>query len=306
MNDKIICIIGPTAVGKTSFSIEIAKRIDAEIVNADSMQIYKYMDIGTAKPTPQEQNQVKHHLVDIVEPDEDFNVKTFTQKAIKAIKGIKDRGKRALIVGGTGLYIKGLLYGIFDAPSKSEQIRAKIREEIQSKGLDYVHDRLKKIDPISAKHIHPNDQKRIIRAMEIFILTGKSRTELQIEQRQSFTPAYDYRLIGLTDDREVVYQRIDQRCEDMIKNGLIQEVESLRERGYNAGLQSMQAIGYSHVNLYLEGKLDYDEMIRLFKRDSRRYAKRQWTLFNSIENVLWINIDRYKDIDSYIETLGIV
>ncbi len=305
MKDKITIILGPTAVGKTRFSIMIAKRINAEIINADSMQIYKYMNIGTAKPTLEEQNEVKHHLIDIINPDDYFNVKIFTELAVQKIEEIKNKKKYPIIVGGTGLYIKGLLYGIFDTPTRNIRIRKQLKEDIQKYGLEYVHNILNKIDPETAIRIHPNDEKRIIRALEIFKLTGKSFTELQKEQQLQFKPAYNYKLIGLTDDRKTVYNRIEDRCDDMIDKGFIEEVKSLREMGYKSTLQSMQAIGYSHINRYLEGELNYDEMIRLFKRDSRRYAKRQWTLFNSINNVMWIKVDWNKNVNFYIDELGI-
>ncbi len=210
-NSLVICIVGPTAVGKTEFSIKIAQKTNAEIINADSMQIYKYMDIGTAKPTKEERNKVKHHLVDIINPDEEFNVKQFMELSINKIKEIKSIGKIPIVVGGTGLYIKALIHGIFDAPSSNKDIRKKIIDQINEYGIDHVYEKLKNVDVKSCERIHKNDQKRIIRALEVYEITGKTITSMQEEQRRLYKPPFKFKLIGLTDERESVYSRIEKR-----------------------------------------------------------------------------------------------
>lgn len=291
MKQKVLCIVGPTGVGKTDFSISISKKLKAEIISADSMQIYKFMNIGTAKPSIEQLNIVKHHLIDIIEPDKPFNVKDYVLLAEKTVAEIYSRNKFPIIVGGTGLYFKGLLNGIFDAPIRNDELRRAILKEIEEIGLENVYKNLAKVDPVAANRIHPNDKKRIIRALEIYKLTGKPISILQIEQATKFNTPYNYIFIGVTDERDKIYNRIEERCDKMLNSGFVQEVIELRGRGYHSNLQSMKAIGYNHINKYLDKLIDYDEMVRTFKRDSRRYAKRQWTLFNSIKEVNWIKIN---------------
>ncbi|MFW5799196.1 MAG: tRNA (adenosine(37)-N6)-dimethylallyltransferase MiaA [Spirochaetota bacterium] len=294
----VLGIVGPTGVGKTETSLYIAENYDGEIINADSMQIYKFMDIGTAKPTKEQLNRVKHHLIDIIEPDEAFNVKNYVDIAEKTINEVRSRNKLPILVGGTGLYYKALLYGIFDAPDRNEKIRKEISEEINKIGLEEVHKKLSQIDRESGERIHPNDEKRIIRALEVYRLTGKTISKLQKEQKENFTPSFNYKLAGLSADRDIVYNRIESRCDKMLEAGLIDEVKKLRQMGYSRELQSMKAIGYSHIHRYLDNEISYEEMVRTFKRDSRRYAKRQWTLFNAINNIYWIDISNFSNLEN--------
>jgi len=301
VENKVFCIVGPTGVGKTDFAIYIATHINAEIINADSMQIYRYMNIGTAKPSKEQLGKVKHYLIDIIDPDEPFNVKDYTILAEEKIREVYSKGKVPILVGGTGFYFKALLEGIFDAPSKDEELRKKLLDEINEIGEKEMHHKLSNIDPRSASKIHPNDKKRIIRAFEVYILTGRPMSEAQKEQAIAFNPSFNYELIGITNERSIVYDRIEKRCDKMIADGFVDEVIKTTEMGYHSELQSMKAIGYSNIHSYLNGGVSYDEMIRLFKRDSRRYAKRQWTFFNAIKQVKWIKIDWEKDLSIYLE-----
>lgn len=303
MKANVLCIVGPTAVGKTDFAISIAKEIEGEIINADSMQIYKYMDIGTAKPSKEQLSEVPHHLIDIKYPDEEFNVKEYLKLAEETISQILNKNSYPIIAGGTGLYIKALLYGIFDSPSRNDAIRSELQQKIMTYGLESLYETLSKVDPVSTKKIHHNDEKRIIRALEVYKLTGKPISTLQKEQAEHFKPKFNYNIIGINEKRDLIYERIEKRCDKMFELGFIDEVKALRSRGYHSDLQSMKAIGYSHIHKYLDGEIEFDEMRRLFKRDSRRYAKRQLTLFRSIEQIKWLTIDRNTNPFSYVENL---
>ncbi len=303
MKSNVLCIVGATAVGKTDFAISVAKKINGDVINADSMQIYKYMNIGTAKPTKEQQSEIPHHLINIKYPDEEFNVKEYLKIAVETISKVIEMGKYPIVAGGTGLYLKALLYGIFDSPSRNIEIRNEINNEIEQYGLNHIYKTLCEIDPGITHRIHSNDKKRIIRALEVYRLTGKPISVLQKEQAEKFIPKFDYRIVGINEERDIIYKRIERRCDKMLESGFIDEVKRLREMGYHSELQSMKAIGYSHIHKYLDGKIDYYEMIRLFKRDSRRYAKRQLTLFRSIEAVKWIKIDWNKNPLSYVEEL---
>lgn len=310
MNKKVLVIVGPTGVGKSKTAVSIASRYgNAEIINADSMQIYKYMNIGTAKPSKEEMKGIKHHLFDFVEPDTPFNVKDFLIQAESTIADVFDRGNIPIIVGGTGLYIKALLYGIFDAPSRDESIRNELWEQVSINGNDSLYEELKRVDPYSASRLHKNDIKRIIRALEVYKLTGRTIGELQQEGQTRNSNTNEYILLGITDERSQVYERIERRCDNMIRDGLIDEVRDLYEKGYDSHLQSMKAIGYKQILQYIKGEIDYNEMMRIFKRDSRRYAKRQWTLFNSIEGIFWLkinwNIDLFLQIPEKIKNIFI-
>ncbi len=281
---KVILIYGPTACGKSNLSIELARNI-GEIISADSMQIYRNMDIGTAKISIEERNLVPHHLIDILPPTSSYTVQEFLNHCNQLIPEIIHRGKIPFIVGGTGFYFKTLIDGLFKGPSANPEIRSHLESEVQNNGLYLLHQRLSSIDPNSADKIHPNDKKRIIRALEVYEMTSKPLSQFWSSQKKN--SQYNFIQIGLTMDRQELYHRIDQRCNEIINNGLINEVQALIDEGLNLHHQSMQAIGYKHFYNHLNGMTGLPETIRLFKRDTRRFAKRQWTLFNHMENTKW-------------------
>lgn len=284
---KLLILLGPTASGKTGLAVRLAESIGAEIVNADSMQVYRSMDIGTAKPTAEQRRRVPHHLLDLVEPDRTFSVADFRAAAEQAIADIAARGKRVVVCGGTGLYIRALTGGLVDAPGGDEDIRNELRDLAGMKGTEVLYSLLEESDPASAARLHPNDQFRIIRALEICRITGRPASELRGEHR--FAEArYHCLKIGLATARDVLYERIDARVESMIQDGFVDEVRTLLESGYPASLKPMRSLGYRHVIGFLSGGCSLEEAILLMKRDTRRYAKRQLTWFNRDREIKWI------------------
>lgn len=291
----MIIICGPTGIGKTSVAIKIAREVNGEIVSADSMQIYNYMDIGTAKPTPEEQSQVRHHIIDIVDPDENFDAAKFTHRAHEKIAELHTRGIAPLVVGGTGLYIKALTHGLFDARTVDLNIRKRLNQEAAIFGTAFLHNRLAACDPDASDRIHPNDTYRIVRALEMVEATGKTISKHQ--QDHGFTDKrYRVIKIGLKTERKALYDRINQRVDAMIEKGLVDEVKDLLNRGYAENLKSMQSIGYRHMADFLKGRLSWDEALRTLKRDTRRYAKRQMTWFNADSEIVWKEPDQTEDI----------
>ena len=284
--EKIIVICGPTGIGKTSFSISLAQRFNGEIVGADSMQIYKHLNIGTAKPTPNELKKVPHHLVDFVDPRSDFDAGIYVKKADTAILDIIRRGKIPVVAGGTGLYIRALLEGLFRSKPACEKTLSKLTRELDEMGKDNLYKKLIQCDPVAAKKIHPNDSFRVIRALELFQSTGNKISEQQKIHNFS-DQRYNYLKIGLTMEREKLYEHINKRVDMMLDEGLLKEVISLVENGYSLDLKSMQSIGYKHMAMFIENKVDWPEAVRLFKRDTRRYAKRQFTWFRKDKNIKW-------------------
>jgi tRNA dimethylallyltransferase len=303
--NKLAAIVGPTAVGKTRIAIEVAKRLNAEIISCDSMQIYRGLDIGTAKAGPMEQNGIVHHLIDVVDPDEEYSVARFQEQAKSIIEELNSRKRLPLLVGGTGLYYQALVDDYTFYPLESHQkIRRQWNNIIREKGLGYAYNYLQSIDPGYAATISANDQKRIVRAIEVYQLTGQPFSALQTKSQQTYKLA----IVGLYLEREQLYQRINLRVEQMLANGLIKEVTVLRNKGYNLNHNSMQALGYKQVFYYLEGFLGKEEMIDEIKRETRRYAKRQLTWFRKDPRICWINPGEYSDkallqenISSYIE-----
>lgn len=290
---QVIVIVGPTASGKTSLSIELAKKFNGEIISADSMQIYKYMDIGTAKPTPEEMQGIKHYLIDEVSPEEEFNVVRYKELATKYIEQIFEKGKQPIIVGGTGLYINSLISNInFCETECDSELRDSLRKEAEEFGPEYIHNRLKAVDPEAADKIHPNNVKRVIRALEINFQTRKPMS-YHNELSRSTPSEYDFILIGLTMQREILYDRINLRVDKMLENGLVSEVKKLIQMGYGDCMISMQGIGYKEILAYIRNESTYDETVEIIKRDSRRYAKRQLTWFNRINEIKWFNLDNY-------------
>ena len=289
MKPKVVVIVGPTASGKTSLSVELAKQINGEIVSSDSMQIYKDMNIGSAKVTKEEMQGIKHYLIDEILPTERFSVAEYKKRAEEAIEEILKKGKTPIIVGGTGLYVNSLIYGIeYEDVNFDEKYREKLMKIASTEeGLAKLYDQAKKIDEIAIKKISLNDKKRIVRILEIYHSTGKTKTEQEIESRKNKIK-YDYKIYGIDIQRDILYERINKRVDIMIKEGLIDEVKSLLEK-YPSFPTAMQAIGYKEIVEYLNGKMEKNDAIEKIKQESRRYAKRQITWFKRIENLKWIN-----------------
>ncbi|RZB34377.1 MAG: tRNA dimethylallyltransferase [Desulfobacteraceae bacterium Eth-SRB1] len=292
---KIVVICGPTGIGKTSAAIEIAGEFKGEIINADSMQIYKYMDIGTAKPTIDEQARIKHHMIDIVCPDEPFDAAMYAKMAREISMKLDSRDVVPFVAGGTGFYIKALLYGLFMAGRSDVNIRERLKREAEVHGADFLHTRLSKCDPVAAENIHPNDEYRIIRALEIYEITGKSLSEYHEEHRFADEP-FKVLTIGLDMNREILYDRINSRVDAMIDAGLVDEVKRLLHKGYSENLKPMQSIGYRHAVDYIKGRLSWDEAMLTLKRDTRRYAKRQMTWFKADSQIVWVKPEQLEDI----------
>lgn len=285
-NSRIIIITGPTATGKTDISVDFAVRFNGEIVNCDSMQVYRHMDIGTAKPSLDERMDIPHHLLDVVNPDEEFNASIYREYAVPVILDILNRKKMCIVAGGTGLYIKSLLGGLLECPPSNPEIRERLSLEYEEKGGRSLHERLKKLDPESASGIHPNDKIRITRALEIIELTKKQLSKLTRDHAFNHKQ-FSALKICLHRERDLLYERINKRSETMLEGGLIEETENLLKMGYSPELKPLQSIGYRHAVEYLKNVRGYDETLELFQRDTRRYAKRQITWFRSDSEMIW-------------------
>ena len=288
--NKVIVICGPTASGKTALSIELAKKINGEIVSCDSMQIYKDMDIGTAKPTVEEMQGIKHYLIGYVSPEKRYSVADYKIDAKKAIKEIIEKGKMPIVVGGTGLYLDSLIYEIeYQDIKLDEQYRNKLEEEVDKQGLENLYEKAKQIDPKAIEKISPNDKKRILRILEIYHATGKTKTEQEIESRKKEVE-YDYKVYALDWDRQKLYDRINKRVDMMIEQGLVEEVKQILDK-YDNFPTAMQGLGYKEVVEYLNGNLTKEEMIEKIKIETRRYAKRQLTWFRKNKQTIWLNAE---------------
>lgn len=285
----LVIILGPTAVGKSELALELAQKFSFEIINADSMQLYRGMDIGSAKPSLKERSLVTHHLIDIKDPDEEFSAAQFKNEARNIIFSLTQEGKWALVVGGTGFYLKALTKGLFPAPSADLQLRRKLREKGETKGKWYLYQELEKVDPEAASKIHPNDDFRIIRALEVFYLTGKPISQQQKKHQFKHSPFIVLK-IGLMRDRKEIYHRIEQRVDKMIKSGLVEEVKQLSKRGYPLTIKPFQSLGYKQILNYLQGDLSLDEAVSLIKRNTKRYAKRQLTWFRKDPEIKWFTL----------------
>jgi len=291
--DKVIAVVGPTAAGKTELSLKIADEFDAEIISADSMQIYKNMDIGTAKVSKEIQNKVQHHQIDIITPEEDYSVADYQEDVDPIIENIFQKNKLPLIVGGTGLYIKAVLEG-FSLPDMDpdEELREKLRKEAKKNGNEYVHDKLKDIDPKLADKLHPNDVRRVIRGIEIYKLTGHNKSYYKKKQKEA-PPRYSSIKIGLTRNRKELYDRINKRVQKMIKEGLIEEAKNIYNNyDLDKNSTARQAIGYKELFKYFDDKIKKEEAIRLIKRNTRRYAKRQLSFFKRDKSIKWYNLSK--------------
>ncbi len=285
---QVIVIAGPTASGKTKLAIELAKKINGEIISCDSMQIYKEMNIGTAKPTEQEQKEVKHYMIDIISPNERFSVSDYKKMAENQIEKILKNGKVPILVGGTGLYVNSLIYGIeFLEIEFDEKYRQQLEKRVENEGLEKLYEEAKKIDEDAMKSISSNDKKRILRVLEIFHQTGMTKTK-QDELSRKNGPKYDYKVFAINLERETLYDRINKRVDQMIENGLIEEVKSIYEK-YNSFPTAMQGIGYKEVVEYIKEDITKEEMIEKIKQESRRYAKRQLTWFRKNKEIIWLD-----------------
>ena len=283
---KIIIICGPTGIGKTTVAVNLAQHFGGEIVGADSMQVYKYMDIGTAKPTAAEQARVVHHMVDFVKPDESFDAAQYAARAREKIIELDQQHIAPFVVGGTGLYIKALLYGLFDEKVSDPEIRARLKAEADQHGIQCLYERLSRLDSETANRLHPNDTYRILRALEVIAATGQAISKHH-KKHGFFDQPFGSLKIGLEMDRTLLYERISRRIDAMISAGFLDEVKSLMARGYSANLKPMQSIGYRHMVDYIEGRLSWEECVRTMKRDHRRYAKRQLTWFGADSEIIW-------------------
>ncbi|OGW49543.1 MAG: tRNA (adenosine(37)-N6)-dimethylallyltransferase MiaA [Nitrospirae bacterium RBG_19FT_COMBO_42_15] len=293
MTIPILVIVGPTAVGKTRIAIELAKELNGEIISADSRQIYKGMDIGTAKPSKDEQAAVKHHMLNVVEPDEHFSVGEYKRNAEKIIEGIWQRKRLPIIAGGTGLYIRAVIDGLWEGPKADYELRDKLKKEEETFGKGYLYKKLKEVDPETAEKTKPNDLVRIVRSLEVYYKEGK--TISHFHRLHGFQEKnYNIMFIGLTMDRGRLYKKIEERVDEMINSGLIDEVKALLKKEYNENISSMTGVGYRQAIGYLKGDYNLEEAVRLIKRDTKRYAKRQYTWFNKDKRIEWSNID---DID---------
>ncbi|MFO7295180.1 MAG: tRNA (adenosine(37)-N6)-dimethylallyltransferase MiaA [Caldicoprobacter sp.] len=297
----LVVIVGPTAVGKTKLSIELAKVLNGEIVSADSMQIYRYMDIGTAKPTVEERQGIPHHMIDIIDPGQEFSVAEYQRLATQAIDDIYRRGKLPIVVGGTGLYIKSLLYPMnFTDASYDPEFRKELQRQAEIMGKEYLHRKLQAVDPKTAARLHPNDVRRVIRALEVYHLTGKPMSEYD-QGLEKMEYKYNVAMIGLTMDRAKLYQRINQRVDEMMKKGLLDEVKGMLDRGYTRDMISMQGLGYKELMEYLEGRVSLEEAIDILKRETRRYAKRQLTWFRAQKDIVWVDVDQFESHEALVK-----
>lgn len=296
--NPLIVIAGPTGIGKTELAHEMAKKLSGEIISADSRQVYRYMDIGTAKPAQSLQQEVPYHLINIVNPDEDFTVADFKEKAEEVIKQVHQRNKLPFLVGGTGLYIKAITTGLFPSPSPSPAIRHELQLQSAEFGSTYLYDKLYKIDKEKAKKLNPNDTRRIIRALEVFYQTGLPISQLQKHKTQK--EDYNLMMICLNKDRDVLYHQINERVDRMIKEGLVDEVKTLLDMGYNENLISMEAVGYKQIIGYLRGDYGLDKAIEMIKRHTRNFAKRQLTWFRAEKRFRWFDTQEKDEMIHFI------
>lgn len=299
--ERLVVIVGPTSVGKTELSLELAEAFRGEIISGDSMQVYRGMDIGTAKATPAELARVPHHLIDILDPDEEYSVALFQESATRLISEINARGHLPMIVGGTGLYIESVTHRFQFANAKQDpELRSRLQKLAEIEGVEELHRRLADVDPITAERLHPNDVKRVIRALEIYELTGMRMSEYQ--HRAEYSP-YNLYMIGLTMEREKLYERINQRVDKMIEAGLVEEVRRLLDLGYESGYTSMQGLGYKELIPYLYGEIPLEKAIDDIKQRTRHFAKRQLSWFRRMSDIEWFDVTNPEDRPKIVQTI---
>ena len=301
MERKVIVLTGPTCSGKTTLSILLADKLHTEIISADSRQFYKYLDIGTAKPDEQILKRAKHHFINILEPDEYFNVSLFEKQALKIIGGLLDKNKIPIAVGGSGLYIKALTEGIFDEADFNEEIRNRFMLIKEESGNDGLYNELKKVDPESASKMIPQNWKRVLRALEVYYLTGQPIWKFHEKQERKID--IEFKMYGLNWKREVLYINIELRVDSMLVNGLIEEIKYILDKGYSKSLNSLNTVGYKEIISYLEGEISLERAVDLIKRNTRRYAKRQMTWFRKMEGMQWIDVSSFDDLNNISEEI---
>jgi tRNA dimethylallyltransferase len=298
---QLVVIAGPTATGKTALALELASRYDAEIVSADSRQVYRYLDIGTAKPTPAQQAATPHHLLDVVNPDEQFDSARFRTLALETIHEVTQRGKRVLVVGGTGLYLRALIRGLFAGPPADLALRTRLRTQEEEEGTGFLHNWVASVDPQAANRLHPNDTVRLIRALEVFLLTGTPISQWQREHAFRERP-FSTLTISLVMDREALARRIDRRCRQMVQDGLVEEVRRVWAMGYGPDLASLQTIGYAQIGRMLEGRCGLEEALAQMAQETRRLAKRQLTWLRAEADVRWFAPTQIREITASVTT----
>ncbi|MFQ5583149.1 MAG: tRNA (adenosine(37)-N6)-dimethylallyltransferase MiaA [Calditrichia bacterium] len=296
-NPTVLILLGPTAVGKTAIALAIAGKIDCEIVSADSRQVYRYMDIGTAKPRGEILKKIPHHFIDIIDPDQDYSAGQFANEARQVIRQILKKGKIALVVGGSGLYLRALLEGFFGGDIRDEKIRSRLNERLQREGAEKLFRELSEVDPPLAAVTHPNNVKRVLRGLEVYLASGIPLS--QIQKKQKDPAPFAYKKFGLTMERKQLYERINHRVEEMFEQGLINEVRDLLKKGYSEKLNSLNSVGYKEAIDYLKGHTDLRTCIERVKQNTRRYAKRQFTWFRAEKDIHWVSIEPAND---YIDT----
>ncbi len=301
MERSVIVIVGPTCSGKTNLAIKLAQHYNSEIISADSRQFYKYLDIGTAKPTDRQLKKVKHHFINFLEPDEEYNVSKFEMDAEKIINAQLEENKIPIVAGGSGLYIKALVDGIFDAADRDEDYRNELNQIRKEFGNEYLYNKLKKVDPVSAAKMLPQNWKRVMRALEVFHSTGKPIW--QHHQKQKEKMEFNFHQFSLMWDREILYQNINQRVDDMIEKGLTEEVENILALGYSKNLNSLNTVGYKEIIQYMGGEISIERAIELIKRNTRHYAKRQMTWFNKDNRIEWFNINNIDEIEKICKNI---
>lgn len=300
MKPKIVIILGPTAVGKSALALELAGQLNGEIVNADSLQVYRFMDIGTGKPTLAERERVRHHLINVVKPDQEFNAAMFRHLASEVIYQIHERKRNPMVCGGTGLYLKALTRGLFEGPAQDVIFRSELEKEIAQSGLDSVYRRLAEIDPTVTSTIHPNDRSRTVRALEVYQLTGKPISQWQNEHRFP-EDSFDVLKVGLTLDRAELYERINRRSAAMIQAGLLDEVRSLVARGYSLDLKPLGSVGYAQMGKVIRGALTIDAALAEIQQQTRHLAKRQLTWFRGDKDVRWFHPKQISEIFEIVQ-----
>lgn len=302
MGRQVIVIMGPTCSGKTAIGIKLAKKLNGEIISADSRQIYKYLDIGTAKPTEEERAIVKHHLIDFLAPNKDYNVSLFEQDSLKIIDELFRLNKIPIIVGGSGLYIKAVTEGIFEGAETDEKLRELLKKRMNELGADALLNELKIIDPESALKMLPSNHKRIIRALEVFYLTGNTISNLQKEYKRNDEIKFIQFMLNYK--RDMLYNRIEKRVDKMIESGLVDEVKKVLSLGFDRSLNALNTVGYKEIFDYLDGNINIEKAIELIKRNTRRYAKRQFTWFNAQKDLIKIDIDDKTEIEEIVKLIA--
>lgn len=301
---KVIVIVGPTCSGKTNLSLKLAQSIPAEIISADSRQIYKFLNIGTAKPSKYQLGKVSHHLIDILDPSENYDVSMFEKDAEKIIKVIFEKNKAPIVVGGSGLYIKALIDGIFDTADKDDEYREILLQKRKEFGNELLYEELKKVDPVSACKMLPQNWKRVMRALEVYHTTGEPIWKHHQKQSSSEEKKYEFRQFGLNWDRIILYENIDKRVDEMIESGFVNEVKNILKNDYDKNLNALNTVGYKEIIQHLEGEISLDRAIEIIKRNTRHYAKRQMTWFRKDERIHWFDVKKPDDFDIVAEKIA--